>query len=135
MQRLRQLESSLRKSLPLQESKKTRKKATCRIKRATEEDARIEKVLSGEHQRTYMTAEMNDGSRLCEVQFEAETSADVTTITVSLYYDRFSDLPLTRSNIGDPQFRQQENWDHGDIRIRDPDVWKHPPAQNQSRFG
>ncbi len=43
-----------------------------------------------------MTAEMNDGSCFREVQFKADTAADVTTITESLYYDRFGDLPLTR---------------------------------------
>ncbi len=80
-----------------------------------------------------MTAEMNDGSRFREVQFEADTAADVTTITESLYYDRFGDSHQTY--IGDPQFRKQENWDQGDIRIHDPDVWKNPPGPNQRRFG
>ncbi|MCP3664732.1 MAG: hypothetical protein GY696_19940 [Gammaproteobacteria bacterium] len=50
------------KSLPLQESKKTRRKRQRSDQTCNRRGCPIEKVLTGEHQRTYMTAEMKDGS-------------------------------------------------------------------------
>ncbi|MCP3667469.1 MAG: hypothetical protein GY696_34080 [Gammaproteobacteria bacterium] len=83
-----------------------------RVSLATEDDAQILKAYTGRNPKIFTEVDISDGSRFHKTRIEADSGADITTMTESLYKDKFGHLPLMASTAN------VQNFDNSILQIR-----------------
>ncbi len=57
-------------------------------------DAVIDQMITGQHPHTFAEIQISDGSRLHDECFQVDTASDVSTMTGTLYRQKYNSLPL-----------------------------------------